>query len=372
MNSTFPTQTSPVLQNFCITPNGTHNDLEVIVFPLLPARPGFDATYALIYKNKGNMTLSGSVTFAFEDDKMDVVASDPNFSAQATGLLTYDYSNLQPFEMRYIFLTININSPQESPAVINGDQLDFTAIINPISGDEVAADNTSNFIQTVVGSYDPNDKTCMEGNTVGPQMIGQYVHYVIRFENTGTFPAENVVVKDMIDLTKFDLSSLIPTSSSHSFVTRIAADGKVEFIFENIQLPFDDANNDGYIAFKIKTLPSLVVGDTFSNSANIYFDYNFPIVTNTTSTTIEILGNADFVFGDYVTIYPNPTQNSLNIKMNNEISISSINIYNSLGQLVLVTTNPSESVDVSNLKTGSYFIKVISDKGISNTHFIKQ
>ncbi len=368
----FPTQGEVVNQNFCITPNGNHNDLEVTIFPINQARPGFDATYKLVYKNKGTSTLSGVVTFEFEDNKMDLISSVPNFSSQATGLLTYDYFNLQPFETREILLTLNINSPMETPAVNIGNQLNFTTIINPLSGDEFLFDNTSSLKQTVVGSFDPNDKTCIEGNVVGPEMIGQYVHYMIRFENTGTFPAENVVVKDMIDLTKFDLSTLIPTSSSHSFVTRIAADGKVEFIFENIQLPFDDANNDGYIAFKIKTLPSLVVGDTFSNNANIYFDYNFPILTNTASTTIQILGNTDFSFRDYLTLYPNPAQNSLNIKMNSEITISSISLYNSIGQLVLITTNPSENIDVSNLKTGSYFIKVISDRGISTTQFIKE
>ena len=369
---TFPTTTNPVIQNFCLTPNGIHNDLEITIVPITPARPGFNAIYKLNYKNKGTTVLSGSVNLEFQDDKMDLISTSPTFSSQAVGVLTYDYLGLQPFETREIQLTMNINSPQETPAVNIGDQLNFTAIINPLSGDEFLLDNTNNLKQIVVGSYDPNDKTCVEGNVVGPEMIGQYLHYLIRFENTGTFPAENVVVKDLIDLTKFDLSSLTPTSSSHSFVTRIAADGKVEFIFENIQLPFDDANNDGYIAFKIKTLPSLVVGDTFSNSANIYFDYNFPIVTNTASTTIQILGNTDFNFGEYVTIYPNPTQNSLNIKLNNEITISSVNIYNSLGQLVLVTTNPSESIDVSNLKAGSYFIKVISDNGSSTTQFVKQ
>ncbi len=62
---------------------------------------------------------------------------------------------------------------------------------------------------------------------------------------------------------------------------KLQHNNKVEFIFENINLPFDDANNDGFVAFKIKTKSSLVLGDTFSNSANIYFDYNFPIVTNT-------------------------------------------------------------------------------------------
>ncbi len=55
-------------------------------------------------------------------------------------------------------------------------------------------------------------------------------------------------------------------------MTKISETNKVEFIFENINLPFDDATNDGYVAFKIQTNPSLVVGDSFSNTASIYFD----------------------------------------------------------------------------------------------------
>lgn len=83
-------------------------------------------------------------------------------------------------------------------------------------------------------------------------MVGKYVHYMIRFENTGTFYAENIVVTDEIDLTKYlDITSLIPLHSSHDFVTKINAN-KVEFIFQGINLTFDDENNDGYIVFKIK------------------------------------------------------------------------------------------------------------------------
>ncbi|WP_409025092.1 leucine-rich repeat domain-containing protein, partial [Flavobacterium sp.] len=58
VNVTFPTQTSPFTQNFCITANGVHPDLEVTLLPLEIARPGFDATYKIIYKNKGNTTQS--------------------------------------------------------------------------------------------------------------------------------------------------------------------------------------------------------------------------------------------------------------------------------------------------------------------------
>jgi hypothetical protein len=367
----FPTQTSPLNQDFCVTANGVHHDVEVIIIPTNPARPGFDANYSIVYKNKGNQVENGAITLGFNDVVLDLVSANPSFSSQATNSLVWNYTNLQPFETRTIDLVFNVNSPMETPAVNIGDQLNYTATITPMITDEYQFDNSSTLKQIVVGSYDPNDKTCIEGTTVGPDMIGQYVHYVIRFENTGTYPAENVVVKDMIDLAKFDVNTLIPLHSSHDFVTRIAGN-KVEFIFEGINLPFDDANNDGYIALKIKTKPNLVVGGTFSNNASIYFDYNFPIITNTYTTTIAALSTTDFDFGTHFTLYPNPVKEILNFQSKDNTAINSIEIYNALGQIVLAIPNAISSVDVSSLQSGNYFVKVNTDLGVSNTKFIKE
>jgi Leucine-rich repeat (LRR) protein len=367
----FPAQTSPVTQNFCITPNGIHNDVEVSIIPTNPARPGFDAKYKIIYKNKGNQTENGTINLEFNDAILDVVSTNPVFTSQTLNNLSFNYSNLNPFETREISVVLNVNSPMETPAVISGDILNYTVTNTITNTDEMLFDNTFVFNQTVVNSYDPNDKTCLQGNYVGPDKIGNYVHYMIRFENTGTFPAENIVVKDMIDTAKFDVSSLVPLHASHNYFTRISGN-KVEFIFENINLPFDDANNDGYIAFKIKTLPSLVLGDTFSNSANIYFDYNFPIVTNTATTTIAALSNPSFEFANYFSLYPNPTTNELNINLKSAIEINSIQIYNTIGQLVTVQTGNALKIDVSNLKTGNHFIKINTNEGFSTSQFIKE
>jgi hypothetical protein len=239
--------------------------------------------------------------------------------------------------------------------------------------DEELTNNTSNINQLVVNSYDPNDKTCLEGTTITPDMVNKYVHYLIRFENTGTYPAQNVVVKDMIDTTKFDISTLIPIDGSHAFETRIAGN-KVEFIFQNINLPFADATNDGYVAFKIKTKPTLVLGDTFSNLANIYFDYNFPIITNTATTTIQTLGTPTFDFDANFTMYPNPAKNEITISAKNEMELNSVEIYNTLGQLILVVANAenTSTIDVSALLSGTYFVKINTDKGVSSSKFIKE
>jgi hypothetical protein len=369
---TFPTTTSPFVQDFCFAANGIHNDLEVKLLPISIARPGIDAIYKITYKNKGTHSQSGILNFTFDDARMDFVSSSTTISSNTANNLSWSFTNLLPFETRQIVVVLNINMPSESLPVDGGDVLNYGSTI--VAGaDETPLDNIAVLNQTVLNALDPNDKTCIEGTTITPEMVGKEVHYLIRFENTGTANAENIVVKDMIDTAKFDIASLIPIDGSHPFVTKISNTNKVEFIFENINLPFDDANNDGYIAFKIKTKPTLVVGNSFSNTASIYFDYNFPIITNTATTTVALLANVDFAFEDYFKIYPNPANDVLNIDAKQTIEVTSINIYNTLGQIVLVIPNAQQvkSVDVSGLKTGNYFLKINSDKGSSSVKFVK-
>lgn len=372
---TFPSAGTSFTQNFCTTVNNPINDLEIAIYPSNGARPGLDVSYNIVYKNKGTTLQNGTVSLEYYDPIEDFVSANPNFISQSSGFfntLNWNFTNLAPFETREITVVFNLNSPTETPPVNAGNLIQHTARIVGAT-DETPDDNTSLLTQSVVNSYDPNDKVCTEGNVLPIHEVGKYLHYIIRFENTGTANAENVVVKDMIDTTKFDISTLVPLHGSHAFETRISSTNKVEFIFENIDLPFDDANNDGYVAFKIKTLPTLAVGDNIINSASIYFDYNFPIVTNPYTVNVyNPLSTTDFDFGSVFALSPVPAKNSLTITTKQDVIMSSINIYNTLGQLIQVNTNPSQSIDISGLKTGSYFIKIISDKGTASSKFVKE
>ena len=370
-NVTFPTTASPFTQDFCIVPNGNHSDVEITLIPIDAPVPGFNVKYRLEYKNKGNQVTNGQITLTYNDAVLDFISANPIVTTASSGSLTWDYTNLLPFESRTTEFIMNLNTPMETPPLNGDDILNYTATINPTASDETPTDNVFTLNQEVVNSYDPNDKTCLEGETINPSMIGDYVHYQIRFENTGTYPAQNVVVKDMIDATKFDVSTLQIISTSHSCCTRITGN-KVEFIFKNINLPFDDATNDGYVVFKIKTLPTLTVNSTISNTAEIYFDYNFPIVTNTATSTYQVLANQDFDFANEFTLYPNPVKNVLNINAKYGLEIQSLEIYNTIGQLVLVKPNYTQTIDVSNLKTGTYFVKVTTEKGSGSVKFIKE
>ena len=126
-----------VIQDFCVTSNGIHPDLEVVIAPINPARPGFDAKYQIVYKNKGNQAMSGNITFTYDDNVLDFVSASVNPDTQNTSLLNWNYSDLMPFENRSFYVTLNVNSPLETPAVNIGDLLQFEATITPVIGDEI-------------------------------------------------------------------------------------------------------------------------------------------------------------------------------------------------------------------------------------------
>ncbi|MCB9202797.1 MAG: T9SS type A sorting domain-containing protein [Flavobacteriales bacterium] len=356
--------------DFCIQPIANKNDLEVKIIPVRGARPGFDAEYKIVYKNKGTTTLNGNLEFYFNDNLSDYIPNPAVTPFQENGKLTFDYTDLKPFESRTILVTLNINPPTETIEIpVNGgDILTYNTIINPTTNDETPNDNTFELKQTVVNSYDPNDKTCLQGTSITPNLIGEYVDYLIRFENTGSAEAINIVVKDIIDTSMFDVSTLIPTDSSHDYELRIDGN-KVEFIFEGINLPFDDANNDGYVAFKIKTLPTVTLGDELKNKADIYFDFNFPIETNEYVTTVETLSSEEILrqAQNDVSFFPNPA--SEKVTFNEEVQ--SVQIFNLSGQLLQTSIVNGTELNISELKAGNYILKITTKKGIAIEKLIK-
>jgi len=353
------TTSDTVIQNFCIRPKEPFSQMNISILPLSPpARPGFNASYKIIFENTGNKIINGTLQFFYEEALLDYISASNTPDQIAAGTIKWNFSNLLPFEKREIIITLNVNKPTDTPAVNAGDKLTF-----------IASTSESNFkLETaVVGSYDPNDKTCLQGDLVHPDLIGKYVDYIIRFENTGNYAAENVVVKDIIDPKLFDISTLQITASSHEMFTRMEGN-KVEFIFENIQLPFDDANNDGYIAFKIKTLPTLVLGDTLKNLADIYFDYNFPIRTNEAQSKVAFPVATNDITID-INIYPNPVRDVLHV--DTQEAWNKAEIYDLNGRILRSLSLHGSTIDMSSLKSGTYFLRFRHGDKTGSVKFVK-
>ncbi|MFK7749599.1 MAG: thrombospondin type 3 repeat-containing protein, partial [Kordia sp.] len=180
-----------------------------------------------------------------------------------------------------------------------GDILTFSGSA-PLATDANPNDNQDNIFQVVLSSYDPNDKTVLEGEHVLIENAGEYLHYVIRFQNEGTSPAVNIRIVDLMS-NLIDWDTFEPVDASHNYsVALVTGDNpELEFFFNDIYLPdstTDEPNSHGYIAFRVKPKSTVQVGDIIDNRAAIYFDFNAPIITNKTETRIVEDTDGDTIY----------------------------------------------------------------------------
>ncbi len=227
--------------------------------------------------------------------------------------------------------------------------------------------------QTVIGSYDPNDIAVLEGEEIFIEDADKYLHYLIRFQNTGTASAINVRVEHVLD-DELDWSSMQIQSLSDIGRVEIANETDVSFIFDTINLPDstnDEPNSHGYIAFRIKPKSDVEIGDVFSGVAAIYFDFNPPIITNTVTTTIVEPLNVEEFNSESVNLFPNPAKDKLEITSNQIITNLILIDINGRVLKSIAISNNDYSLDISSLSKGVYFLEVESGASKSTKKFIK-
>jgi hypothetical protein len=133
--------------------------------------------------------------------------------------------------------------------------------------------------------YDPNDKTVFGAYCEANYLeIGDTLEYRIRFMNTGTAPANTVILIDTLDASVLDLRTFQVIGHSHDMHWDISGPGKLTITYPDINLPDSSVSfldSQGFFKFRI------VMRDTVSNltqsgsAAYIYFDNELPIQTNT-------------------------------------------------------------------------------------------
>ena len=349
-SATFNDVGETINADFCLTVNDYIDDLDINIVPTSDARPGFNATYNIVYKNTGTTVLDGTIGYQYDDAKLSFVSASETIISQTSNELTFDFFSLNASETRTIDLEFTVFPP---PTVNIGDMITHITTITPDTSDPVIFA----FNQTVIGSYDPNDITVLEGREILFSEVDNYLHYVIRFQNTGTASAINVSVENSLD-PKLDWTTLELVNLSHSGQVAIENGNRVIFTFNNINLPdstTDEEGSNGFIAYKIKPISTVAIGDSMLNNANIYFDYNTAIATNTVSTTIveDNLSVESYLKTNFK-VFPNPTEGTLNIVSKAPISI--YRLYNTLGQLIL--SNSNNVIDMSSVKSGLYILNV--------------
>jgi len=346
------------LVNFTVTPIPGNPDLQIFLFPGTPARPGSDASYQLIAKNIGTDTLSGYLRFVL-DNRVDFLSASPTADSFINDTLHWNFTDLTPLETLTFEIIVSVPAP---PVVNMGDILSFSAVIYPVEGDMIPLDNYASLRQTVVASYDPNDKWANH-DTISPAQVslGEFINYRIRFQNTGTDTAFNISVRNTLDI-NLDWNSLQMIYSSHDYTLSKRGGNALEWKFENILLPDSNVNeplSHGVIFYRIKPKSTLVVDDSITNTAAIYFDFNEPVITNYANIVVAITGSMLGNNIDNINIFPNPATNEITI---NGYTPAYMRLCNTLGQTIIEANNTNR-LFIGILQNGLYFLQLFDEKG---------
>lgn len=342
--------------------------------------PGNNYNISSIITNSGTIAEPTMIAGMNTDIQLSAPTITPSSIYTNTGVGSYSLLsgalNLAPGSSQYF--NINYAVPTNIPlgtSLVFKDTVAYTGPMTNWTNDYTPWNNVRYFSPTVVGSYDPNFKEVLPKG-VGPTGKITYadsvLEYMVHFQNTGTYQAQNIVVIDTLDA-DLDWSTLHPEYQSHPCKVTIGENGVVKFTFTNINLPakiYDEQGSNGMFTYTIKTKSGLPLGTKFTNSAAIYFDYNDPVITNTTINTlydplgiINVSGNNESTF----VLYPNPASKICNVKLNTVATQNSlVKVVDISGKLLATQTiekgTQTVAINVANLAAGVYFVTVSGEK----------
>ena len=291
--------------DFALQLNEEGPDISVSVFTDQVHRPGFPIRYYLQYQNLSGPVNSASLRLDFYPEL--------NYDGASQAPAQVDGSSIR-FELGALPLlasgTIAVDFTLD-PLTPLGSQASSTLTAMLPDGDVDLANNEAVLEDIVVGSYDPNDIQ-VSHKVLSPAevMNEQVLRYRIRFQNTGTYPAERVVVRNALP-EELNLSSIARIASSHPMVIQREGRQELAFVFDGIQLPDSTSNeaaSHGFIEYDIRVQRGLIPGDSIRNQAAIYFDFNPPIITNIALTVVAPLNNIGSLSDGYEPVWlaPNP------------------------------------------------------------------
>lgn len=236
----------------------------------------------------------------------------------------------------------------------------------------------------ITDSYDPNDKSVNPRGitSLGRIPIGNSLTYTIRFQNLGTAEATNVVVVDTLDV-NLDIGTFNQGPSSHPYLIQVGGAKNsrlVKWTLNGINLPpasLDEVGSNGYVSFTVYPKETAIVGARIYNTADIYFDFNAPVRTNTTLNTLHLFGpipnyldsvevstvkpvskKSDFQ------VFPNPSTGSIRIKSGQK---STGVLFSMRGEKVmdLQLVEGNNFLNLASLPKGIYVFRLMDSGGNS-------
>jgi SprB repeat/Domain of unknown function DUF11 len=353
--------------NFGFTSGPTY-DL-VVHTGYYPSSPGSVKEYWVYYYNQGNTTANNAVLTFVHDPNLTLASTTPSYSSYdaATRTITWNLGTVPPSQ--WIIwtqkVTMDFNVPSNLPL---GTMLTAYDSITPIAGDCDPSNNVQLLSDDVSGSHDPNEKSVSpSGNIPAGQEV---LNYTIRFQNTGNAPAIKVVITDTLS-PLVDPATLVVGASNFPYKYTLSGTGVLTFTFDPIYLTDTAQSVDssiGFVNYSIHINGGIPAGAQIKNTANIFFDLNPAIVTNTTVSTLiaSTVGLKNISSANMsVSVSPNPVHDKSLFSINGATGEVLFQVHDIAGQKIFeeTTSNPEILFEGGAFAPGMYVYTARDTKG---------
>ena len=358
--------------------SSTCPDLSVQVGMSWNITPGFTSKKWISYQNRGATAVSGAVLKYRFLSGLTVLNSTSATYSYSGNIITWNLGTIPAYSTGFKYA--KFYTPTSGISI--GTTVVDSVWIEPLSGDCHPNNNSATYNDTCTSSWDPNDKSTAQARWMDTSV--KTLDYHIRFQNTGTAPAHNVVVTDDID-PNLDLTTLKINGYSHPMTFELEDNRRLTFEFANIMLPdsgTDYEASQGYINYSIDRKPSTPIGVDIKNTASIYFDFNDAVVTNTTINTLYLKSSSSvqtLIDDVQITLFPNPVKESatLNVSSDKNVKVS-YNLYDINGRM-LASEGESKStlkfekeLSLKSLHTGFYILNVSVNGVVKSIKIVKE
>ncbi|MCB9273689.1 MAG: hypothetical protein H6564_06585 [Lewinellaceae bacterium] len=328
-------------------------------------RPGFPIRFYLQYQNLANAVNTAVLRLDYFSGLTYEGASQPPSQLDGNSI-TFETGPLSPLASGTIAVDFTLDAL--TPLGIEA-QSTLTATLP--EGDAGPDNNVAALKDIVAGSYDPND-ILVDRESLSPEEVldKQVLRYRIRFQNTGTYPAARVVVRNTV-AEELDLSSITGMTSSHEFEARLEGRRELAFVFDNIHLPDSSSNelgSHGFIEYDIRVQGHLSTGDSIRNHAAIYFDFNPPIFTDTACTVVNEISGTRWRSMDQQTLLtaPNPVVAGTPVRLVAPGQSGELFLFDPSGRLLRHQGHfvcDTGYLSTRGLAPGSYWAVLLSEQG---------
>jgi hypothetical protein len=337
-------------------------------------RPGFHLNTYLQIRNEGSLPTEGTLTVKL-DPRFEYEYTYPVPSAIiGTDTLIWNLAEISLFSSTEIQIEgkVAANAPL-------GDVLKTQAWLSTPLTDQNLLDNQLLISDTIVGSYDPNEKRVepARGLTVEDIQSGKELLYTVHFQNTGSAAAERVRITDRIT-EGHDISTLRFVAASHPVsLFKLHPGNLLEVVFDMINLPdstSNEADSHGFVTFAIQRDKSYDLVSSLFNEAAIYFDFNLPIITNTVvSKVVEAVSTSEptntIQNQVELKIAPNPAQTFCTVSADGLSGPGVILISDFSGKLIqeiqASDLTATHTIQLLNLPQGVYRVEMRGKNGVA-------